>query len=301
MTDDLPASSPSVRRASLIARHTLPAAVAALAEAAEHLRARGCHVVVEQKTAAHAGLDADWPVVSREEIGRDVDVVIAFGGDGTMLEAASAVAHSPYDAPLLGVNLGRLGFLTEVGRTEMTASLDRLLAGQTTTETRLLLEGRVRRGADEVATHLALNDIVVTRGALARMIEIDVHVDGQFVSHVKADGLIVATATGSTAYNLSAGGPILHPSAEAIVLTPLAPHALTNRPVVLPASARISLRPAVEPDTDPVVTFDGQYGVPLAPADVITIARAPRVLRLMRTSARTHFDMLREKLKWGNG
>jgi len=123
-------------------------------------------------------------------------------------------------------------------------------------------------------------------------------VDGSPVSHVKADGLIVATATGSTAYNLSAGGPILHPSADAVVLTPLAPHALTNRPVVLPASSNIRLRPIVDPSSDPVLTFDGQHGVPLQTGDEVDIMRAPRVLRLLRTSRRTHFDMLREKLKW---
>lgn len=299
MTTHSPAPVP-VTRASLVARHTLPASLAALAEAAAHLESRGCTPVIDANSARAAGLGQQWATVPRERLGENVDVVIAFGGDGTMLDAASAVAHSPHDAPLLGVNLGRLGFLTEVGRSEMLAALDHLVAGQTTTETRLLLSGRVTRDGRAAAEHLALNDIVVTRGALARMIEIDVDVDDSFVSHVKADGLIVATATGSTAYNLSAGGPILHPSADAIVLTPLAPHALTNRPLVLPASSRILLKPIVDPDSDPVLTFDGQYGVPLQAGDLVDIARAPRVLRLMRTSARTHFDMLREKLKWGN-
>lgn len=290
----------AVTRASLVARHTLPAALAALAEAAAYLDSRGCTPVIEAESARAAGLGTRWATVPRERLADRVDVVIAFGGDGTLLDAASAVAHSRYDAPLLGVNLGRLGFLTEVGRSDMLAALDRLVAGQTSPETRLLLAGRVTRGGRVVAEHLALNDVVVTRGALARMIEIDVDVDGQFVSHVKADGLIVATATGSTAYNLSAGGPILHPAADALVLTPLAPHALTNRPLVLPAASRILLKPLVEPPSDPVLTFDGQYGVPLEPGDLVDIARAPRVLRLLRTSARTHFDMLREKLKWGN-
>jgi NAD+ kinase len=294
------ATSSAVSRASLIARHTLPAAVSALAEAAAHLASRGCTPVIEADSARAAGLGTRWATVPRERLAEGVDVVIAFGGDGTLLDAASAVAHSAYDSPLLGVNLGRLGFLTEVGRSEMIAALDRLIAGQTSMETRLLLSGQVTRGARTVADRLALNDIVVTRGALARMIEIDVDVDGQFVSHVKADGLIVATATGSTAYNLSAGGPILHPAADALVLTPLAPHALTNRPLVLPAGSRILLKPLVEAPSDPVLTFDGQYGVPLESGDLVTIARAPRVLRMVRTSSRTHFDMLREKLKWGN-
>ena len=294
------AMPPAVTRVNLIARHTLPAALSALAEAAEHLQSLGCTPVIEADSARAAGLDGRWATVPREQLADRADVVIAFGGDGTLLDAASAVAHSPYDAPLLGVNLGHLGFLTEVGRSDMRAALDRLVAGQTTTEARLLLSGQVTRGNRTLVERLALNDIVVTRGALARMIEIDVAVDGHFVSHVKADGLIVATATGSTAYNLSAGGPILHPAADALVLTPLAPHALTNRPLVLPAASRILLRPLVEPPSDPVLTFDGQYGVPLEPGDLVTIARAPRVLRLLRTSTRTHFDMLREKLKWGN-
>ena len=301
MTNAVTQSPGRITRATLIAKHTLAPALTALAEAAEYLAANGCRPTVEANSAERAGLGDRWPVVVREDIGRETDVVIAFGGDGTLLDAASAVAHSEYDAPLLGINLGRLGFLTDVGRADMLEALGHLVAGRATTDTRLLLEGRVVRNGGVVAQHLALNDIVVTRGALARMIEIDVSVDGEFVSHVKADGLIVATATGSTAYNLSAGGPILLPSADALVVTPLAPHALANRPVVLPATARIELRPAVEPDTDPVVTFDGQYGVPLEPGDVVIMGRAPRVLRLMRTSSRTHFGMLREKLKWGEG
>jgi len=291
-------SGPRVRRASLIARHTLPAALDALREAAAHLERRGCTPVIESSTAEAAGLGDRWPVIPRADLAANVDVVIAFGGDGTLLDAASAVSHSAHDAPLVGINLGHLGFLTEVGRHDMAAALDRLVDGKTTVEERLLLAGRVHRQGGALPDHFALNDIVVTRGALARMIEIDVEVDGAAVSHVKADGLIVATATGSTAYNLSAGGPILHPSADAVVLTPLAPHALTNRPVVLPASSNIRLRPMVDPSSDPVLTFDGQHGVPLQTGDEVDIMRAPRVLRLLRTSGRTHFDMLREKLKW---
>jgi NAD+ kinase len=228
-------------------------------------------------------------------------VLIAFGGDGTLLDAAGAVAHSSADVPLFGINLGHLGFLTEVGQAEMTGALEALLAGKTRTETRLLLAGRVQRHGREVACRLALNDIVITRGALSRMIEIDVSIDGQFVSHVKADGLIVATATGSTAYNLSAGGPIVHPGVDAFVVTPIAPHTLTNRPVVLPATATVEMRPLIDiSPSDIVATFDGQHGAPLGKDDVVAVQRAPRVLRFLRTSSRTHFDMLREKLKWGN-
>jgi len=290
------------RRAGLIA-HTLPDALATLREAATWLDQHGCAPVIDRESAAAAGVGTRWATTPREAIGRGVDVVIAFGGDGTLLNAASVIAHSADDTPILGINLGRLGFLTEAGRADLTPTLEALLAGRCTTETRLMLSGSVR--ADESptkagTTRLALNDVVVTRGALSRMIEVDVAVDGRPVCHVKADGLIVATATGSTAYNLSAGGPIVHPSVDALVLTPIAPHTLTNRPLVLPATAVVTLRPRLEPQSDVVLTFDGQVGVPLGSGQVVDVARATRVLRLVHVSTRTHFDMLREKLKWGD-
>jgi NAD+ kinase len=166
-----------------------------------------------------------------------------------------------------------------------------------------MLDGRVERAGETATACLALNDIVITRGSLSRMIELDVTVDGEFVSHVKADGLIIATATGSTAYNLSAGGPILLPTVDAFVLTPIAPHALTNRPVVLPASVEVVVRPSGSDiaRSDIVVTFDGQHGLPVRHDDAVVVRRAARVLTLLHTSTRSHFDMLREKLKWGNG
>jgi NAD+ kinase len=210
------------------------------------------------------------------------------------------VAHGSSDAPIVGVNLGRLGFLTEIDRSELTATLDDLVHGRGRIETRIMLEGHVESRTGQPTERLALNDIVVTRSALSRMTEMDITVDGQFVSEVKADGLIVATATGSTAYNLSAGGPIVHPSVDALVLTPIAPHTLTHRPLVLPASAAITLRPRIDSQADVIVTFDGQYGVRLSPGDLVHIRRAKRPLRLLRTSSRTYFEMLREKLKWGN-
>jgi NAD+ kinase len=290
----------TIRTAALVARHTLPDALATLTEAATWLDAHGCTPVVEAESATRAGIADRWRIVPRESLGLGADVVIAFGGDGTLLDAASAVAHSTADTPLLGVNLGRLGFLTEVGRSELLGALDALLSGRTEIETRLLLDGAVERAGKRLASRLALNDVVVTRGAFSRMIEIDVSVDGRPVCHVKADGLILATATGSTAYNLSAGGPIVHPAVDALVLTPIAPHTLTNRPLVLPATAHVTLQPLIEPQGDVILTFDGQFGIPLAAGDVATITRAARELRLLRTSSRTHFDMLREKLKWGN-
>lgn len=293
-------SSPTIRRAALIARPSLPAALETMREAAAWLDAHGCTPVIERAGAEAAGIDGRWNIVSRDELGASADVVIAFGGDGTLLDAARAVANSANEIPLIGVNLGRLGFLTDIGRAEMTSALDALISGRTRIETRLMLSTTVIGvGAAPAPPRLALNDVVVTRGALSRMIEVEVRVDGHFVCHVKADGLIIASATGSTAYNLSAGGPIVHPSVDALLLTPIAPHTLTNRPVVLPASSRIELHPSAGADTDLLVSIDGQTGIPLATDDIIEVTRAPRLLRLIQTSSRTHFDMLREKLKWG--
>ncbi len=289
-------------RIGLLARLTLPGALAALAEAAVWLDGHGLTPIVEAGSAAAAQLPARVATASRADLPRQVDVVIAFGGDGTLLDAAGAVAHAGANVPLLGVNLGHLGFLTEVGRDELVTALETVAAGRTSIEARLLLRGRIERGGAIAAEHLALNDIVVTRGALSRMIAIDVRVGDQVVCHVKADGLIVATATGSTAYNLSAGGPVVHPSVDAVVLTPIAPHTLTYRPIVLAADSAITLQPVIEPGlSDIVATFDGQFGAPLEADDRVIIDRAPRVLTLLRTSTRSHFDMLREKLKWGDG
>ena len=288
-------------RIGLVARLTLPAALIALAESAKWLISRGAEILIETQSAAAAGLGTQYPTAERTDLARQVGAVIVFGGDGTLLNTAGAVVRAGADVPLLGVNLGHLGFLTEVGREELNDALEAVVTGRAATDSRLMLQGRVERQAHPIATHLALNDIVVTRGATSRMVEIDVVVGGQFVCHVKADGLIVATATGSTAYNLSAGGPVVHPSVDALVLTPIAPHTLTFRPIVLPASSAITLQPSVDPGlSDFVVTFDGQFGVPLERFARVVVERAPRELRLLRTTTRTHFDMLREKLKWGH-
>lgn len=287
-------------RAGLIARQTIPAAIDALSEAAAWLDAHGCIPVIDETSAIAAPLSARWPRMSREALPKSVDVVVTFGGDGTLLDAARIVTQACADVPVIGVNLGHLGFLTEVGRDEIVAALDAWRSGQTRTELRTMLIGRVTSGRQTVE-HLALNDVVVSRGARSRMIEIDVTIDDQPVCHLKADGVIVASPTGSTAYNLSAGGPIVHPELDALILTPIAPHTLTQRPLVFPASLGIALRPVVEqPPADILVTFDGQLALTLTAGDVVTIRRAPRPLRLVRTSPRSHFDMLREKLKWGD-
>ncbi len=291
----------TISRVALVARPHLPAALEALGEAAAWLAAHGCQVIVEERNARDASLADRYATASRDALASRADVVITFGGDGTLLDAAGAAARAGTATPVMGINLGRLGFLTEASRAELVEALTVLVDGRARTETRAMLAGRLVRADEPGEERLALNDIVVTRGALARMIEVNVAVDGQSVCEVKADGLIVATATGSTAYNLSAGGPIVHPSVDAIVLTPIAPHTLTNRPLVLPVAASIVLSPVIEPQSEIVVTFDGQSSLPLEAGDRIDIRRASQVVRLLHTSARTHFDMLREKLQWGKG
>jgi NAD+ kinase len=270
----------------LISRDGSAIADAARAEAAAWLAERGQRTVALTRESGPDALTG-------------LSLILAFGGDGTLLGAAHAVALAGLDIPVLGVNLGHLGFLTEVSRAEMLDALGAVLEGRTRTETRLMLHGRLERNGQTVAERLALNDIVVTRGALSRMIEVDVSVDDLPVTHIKADGVIIATATGSTAYNLSAGGPIVLPSVDAMVLTPIAPHALSNRPLVLPATATVVLKPVIESQEDLVATFDGQFGLDLQTGDAIVVTRATRVVKLLRVTNRSHFDMLREKLRWG--
>ena len=237
-------------------------------------------------------------VVERDRLAAAVDLIVTLGGDGTLLAIARDIAASGLDVPILAVNFGSLGFLTEITRPELLPSLDAVLRGEASHDARMMLSACIRRGAT-TETRVALNDIVFTRTALSRMIELDVWVGDQFVAEINADGLIVASPTGSTAYNLSAGGPIVHPAMDAVVLTPIAPHTLTNRPIVIPAARDVRVSPSERTAGQEVyVTFDGQSGFPLAGRDEVTIGRAPHPLRLVRASARSYFEVLRQKLKW---
>jgi len=225
--------------------------------------------------------------------------VLVLGGDGTLLAMAKTIAESGHDIPILAVNFGSLGFLTEITRPEIHESLDRVLNGRATHDQRMMLRTTSTRAGQAPVTHLALNDVVFTRTALSRMIELAVSVGDQFVTTVKADGLIVATPTGSTAYNLAAGGPIVHPSMDALVLTPIAPHTLTNRPIVIPTEREVRVKSTSSNAGDEVyVTVDGQTGFGLQQGDEISIAKADRKLRLIRATTRSYFEVLRQKLKW---
>ena len=198
-------------------------------------------------------------------------------------------------------DLGSLGFLTEIRIDELFASLDAVLAGTASFDERqMLVATAATPDQRHVSPRTVLNDVVFTKGALSRMIELSVYVSGRFVTRVKADGLIIASATGSTAYNLAAGGPIVHPAVDALVLTPIAPHTLTNRPVVIPGDLDVAVHPHAPVDADDVfVTYDGQYGFPVHDGDVVQVRRAPTRLRIVASPERGYFELLREKLKWG--
>ncbi len=237
--------------------------------------------------------------VDRAQLPTECDLAIVLGGDGTLLALARAIAESGHDVPILAVNFGSLGFLTEITRPEIFESLECVLAGRASYDQRMMLRAVATRAAHATAAYMALNDVVFSRTALSRMIELEVFVGDQLVTGVKADGLIVATPTGSTAYNLAAGGPIVHPSMDALVLTPIAPHTLTNRPIVIPPEREVRVRSKGSNAGDEVyVTVDGQTGFGMHEGDEIEITRAERPLRLVRSTTRSYFEVLRQKLKW---
>jgi NAD+ kinase len=292
-----------MRAVGVVAKARLERAASHLAQIASWLADRKLTAVFDAETAALAGAAAQAPhvkVVDKDALPRHVDMIVVLGGDGTLLGTAGRIAQASSDIPILGVNFGSLGFLTEVTLPEIFASLDAAVSGSAQLEERMMLHVTVEAGARRLADRIVLNDVVVTQGALSRIIELSVAVDGEFMMRVKADGLIIASPTGTTAYNLSAGGPIVHPRVEGLTITPIAPHTLTNRPVVVPGSSEIRIQPLVHDDQSEVfATFDGQSLLPLKHDHVVYARRAQKPLRLVRASERGYFQVLREKLKWG--
>jgi NAD+ kinase len=286
-------------RVGLVAKTGLDAAAGVLADLAGWLDARSVRPVFETETAALAGLPPGRATVTRDELPRECDVIVVLGGDGTLIGMAGRIAEADVDVPILGVNFGSLGFLTEITLDELYQSLESVIDGTALVEGRMMLRARTLRDGVIYAERLALNDVVITKGALSRIIDLAVAIGDRPVMRVRADGLIIASPTGSTAYNLAAGGPILHPEVDALRLTPIAPHMLTNRPIVLPGSSEVRVQPATNGSNEKVfVTFDGQTGHAVEPNDIICVSRAARPLRLIRASSRTYFDVLRQKLKW---
>jgi NAD+ kinase len=284
----------------VIARPDLAEAAPALRELVRWLQRRGVKVVLEERTAALADGSAggDWTLAPGRDVAAQADAVVVLGGDGTLLGASRLMA-TDRPVPILGVNFGSLGFLTEITLAELYPTLESVLEGRYRYEERRMLRGCVRREGQPDVTDDALNDVVVTKATLSRIIELDVSVDGLFVSTFRADGLIVSSPTGSTAYNLAAGGPILHPTLPAIVLTPICPHMLTNRPLVVSDGSAIEVRLRSPQDGEVHLTFDGQRGFPMGRQDSVQVTRSPRTLRLVTAAGRDYFAVLRTKLKWG--
>ena len=290
---------PEITRAGIVAKTRLAEAAGVIAELAGWLEARGVRPVFDTETAALVGLPPARPTWSRDELPAQCDLLVVLGGDGTLIGMAGRVANAGVDIPIVGVNFGSLGFLTEITLPELLPALDAVLAGRAQIESRLMVRALTLRDGVVFSDRLALNDVVVTRGAMSRIIDLAVEIGDQPVMRVRADGLIIATPTGSTAYNLAAGGPIVHPAVDALLLTPIAPHMLTNRPIVVPAASEIRVRPAVGASNDELfVTLDGQSGHDMHADDTIVVRRAERQVRLVRAATRTYFDVLREKLKW---
>ncbi len=269
-----------------------PRALAAVRDLAKWLAERDVRACFEPEAAAAVGEIG----VSREEMVRRADLLVVLGGDGTLLAVARAVEERA--VPILGVNLGTLGFLVEVSVDEMTTALARALAGEMTIEPRMRLAVRLVRDGRELRSWLALNDAVITKGASARIVDLEAHADGQLVTTYHADGLIVSTPTGSTAYSLSAGGPILLPDVPSLLLTPICPHALTQRPLVLPDSAEIEV--VVHPRGGEVqLAIDGQEGALLHEGDRVAVRRSEHPTLLLVPPQRSRFEVLRSKLRWG--
>ena len=288
-------------RVGIFAKSNLRQATPHLIEIASWLHARGIEPVFETATAA---LLPDSPVAphtvaEKPSIARSVDLVLVLGGDGTLLSMADCIGATGSDVPILGVNFGSLGFLTEVTLPELYPALETAVTDRARIEERMMLRSTTSRRSGSVPEYIALNDVVITKAARSRMIDLSVSIASEFVTRVKADGLIVATPTGSTAYNLAAGGPIVQPTLDALLLTPIAPHTLTNRPIVIPAASPVRVQPHIEARDELYVTFDGQAGFQLQAGDEIRICRADRTLRLIRPSTRSYFEVLRQKLKWG--
>jgi len=256
------------------------------------LRQKNCEAYVDIETASILNIKG----FSRSEIPSLVDIIVVLGGDGTMLSVCRLVGDK--GIPILGVNIGGLGFLTEVQKDELYEFFENVLAGECPIEERIMLTTYVHRNNERIAEYIVMNDVVVNKGALARIIDLETYINHAYVTTFKADGLIVSTPTGSTAYALSAGGPILYPTLSSIVLAPICPHTLTNRPIVLPDDViiEIILRSQTE---DVFLTLDGQVGFPLKLNDIVEVRKSPFKTKLLTPCKKDYFQILRTKLKWG--
>ncbi len=281
-----------MKRIGIICKIGRPEPAEILKEFIPWLRNKGYEIFLDSETAWILNMEG----YSRAHIPSLVDVIVVLGGDGTMLGVARLVGDK--GIPILGVNLGGLGFITEVNRDEIFDAVEKALSGSCSVEERIMLTAFVVRHGEKISDFIVLNDVVVNKGALARIIDLETYINNSYVTTFKADGLIIATPTGSTAYSLSAGGPILYPTLKSIVLTPICPHTLTNRPIVLPDDFTIEIILRSESE-DVFLTLDGQVGFSLKKDDIIEIRKSAFTTRLLIPCERDYFQILRTKLKWG--
>jgi NAD+ kinase len=289
----LPVQAATPKTIAIVGKYHAVGIAQSLSDIAAFLEAHGHTIVFEVETAQNITLDG-YDVMSPEQIGQFADAAIVVGGDGTMLGIARQLA--PFNVPLIGINQGRLGFMTDISLDRMIPILADMLDGKVEAESRSLLDATVVRDGQQIFNALAFNDVVVARGASSGMVELTVKVDGRFMYNQRSDGLIVATPTGSTAYALSAGGPILHPSLHGIVLVPIAPHALSNRPITVPDSCEISIE--VVNGRDISVNFDMQSLTSLSHGDLIVIRRSVHKITFLHPEGWSYYDTLRQKLHW---
>lgn len=285
--------NPSFKTVGLIGKYKSPEIAEPLLKLADFLVKRGVKVLIDRLTASHIG-DSKYPVLALEEIGSQADLAIVLGGDGTMLNIARTFA--PCAVALVGVNQGRLGFLTDISIDTMFETIGTILDGKYVTEERMLLEAEVFSGEQRVFKVLAFNDVVISKGIKGSLIELEVRIDGQFLYTVRADGLIVASPTGSTAYALSSGGPIVHPSLSVMALVPICPHTFSSRPIVISSDSVVEI--IVNSAADARVHFDSHSRFDLHEKDHVVVRRYGHTIRLLHPVGHNYYNMLREKLHW---
>ena len=277
----------------IIIKRNKPEALDATRTIIEWLDKKGVRVLLDPEVAARMGHPHQ---AERDDMPSQAEVLMVLGGDGTLLSVARLKGIEAI--PILGINLGGLGFLTETLRDEMFEVLEKVVAGDFETDKRLMLKATIYQEGKVVEQSTVLNDVVINKGALARIIDLETHIDGGYLTTFKSDGLILSTPTGSTAYSLAAGGPIVYPSLDSIIMNPICPHTLTNRPLVLPGSVkvRVVLKSA---NQDVHITLDGQAEMPLGVGDAVEVERAGAYIHLVKSPHKTYFELLRTKLRWG--
>jgi len=281
-----------MKKIGIISKTGIPEPLKILKELMKWLKQKRCEIYVDSETAALLNIEG----YSRSQIPSSADFIIVLGGDGTMLSVARLVGDK--GIPILGVNIGGLGFLTAVQKDELYEVLEKILAGECSVEERIMLTACVIRHSECISEYIVVNDVVVNKGALARIIDLETYIDHNYVATFRADGLIVSTPTGSTAYALSAGGPILYPTLNSIILAPICPHTLTNRPIVLPDSVTVEIV-LKSRNEDVFLTIDGQVGFSLRQNDVVEVKKSQFKAKFFLPCERDYFEILRTKLKWG--